>query len=60
MKFTSHLNASGQAYWLVEIRFGERLLLAEGRSFSEAVHNAIELVTNSSKVSLSCLGTANA
>lgn len=59
MKFTSHFDESGQAYWLVEVRIRERILLAEGLSFIEAVHNAIDLISDSHHVTLPYLGVAN-
>ena len=60
MKFTPHVDENGQAYWLVEIRAKDRVLLAEGDSFSAAVNNAVELISDTYNITLPYLGAANA
>lgn len=44
MKFTPQLDNNGQWYWQVEMRTNGRLMLAEGRTFKEALENSLELI----------------
>lgn len=44
MTFTPQLDETGQWYWQAEIHLKDRLILAEGNTFSEALNNAIDLV----------------